>query len=99
MSGPAASVHWWRSPQVAWVADSDRAVLLNLESSAPQPEELGGTAAAIWTLLGTAPLDLGDIVDRLAAEYSVEPDAIRADVESFLVSLQAKGFAESSAAR
>ena len=98
MSTPATSVHWWRSPRVAWVADADRAVLLNLESNAPQPEELGGTAAAIWTHLGTTPLSLDAIVRRLAADYAVEPEAIRSDVQSFLVALGTKGFAESSAA-
>jgi hypothetical protein len=98
MIAAEASVHWWRSPRVAWVVDADRAVLLNLESNAPQPEELTGTAAAIWTHLGLAPLSLERIVERLAMEYAVAPDAIRADVEAFLDALRAKGFAESSAA-
>lgn len=98
MTEPEASVHWWRSPRVAWVADADRAVLLNLESRAPQPEELAGTAAAIWSRLGTAPLSLEAVTKRVAHDYAVEPDAIRTDVESFLVALRVKGFAESSAA-
>jgi hypothetical protein len=98
MIEPAASVHWRRSPQVAWVADAERAVLLNLESNAPQPEALTGTAAAIWAHLGATPLSLEGIVERLATEYAVAPDAIRADVEAFLNALRAKGFAESSPA-
>lgn len=99
MSEHAASTHWWRSPRVAWVADADRVVLLNLESKAPQPEELGGTAAAIWTHLGTDPVSLEAVIEGLARDYAVELDDIRADVESFLVTLQAKGFAESSGTR
>jgi hypothetical protein len=98
MSASETSVQWWRSPRVAWVADGDRAVLLNLESNAPQPEELGGTAAAIWTHLGTTPQSLDAIVRRLATDYAVEPEVIRSDVQSFLVTLGTKGFAASSAA-
>lgn len=92
----AASVHWRRSPRVAWVADADRAMLLNLESDAPQPEELGGTAAAIWMRLGATPLSLDQIVRDLADEYGVAADAIRHDVAAFLDALRAKGFAEAS---
>jgi hypothetical protein len=97
MTAPEASVSWWRSPRVAWVAVADRAVLLDLESKAPQPEELAGTAAAIWATLDTAPLTPETVTERLAHEYGVEPDAIRADVESFLLALREKGFAVSSA--
>jgi hypothetical protein len=96
MTAPEASVHWWRSPRVAWVAQADGAVLLNLESDAPQPEHLEGTAAAIWTHLGATPLSLDRIVAPLAAAYGVAPDAIRSDVTSFLETLRAKGYAESS---
>jgi hypothetical protein len=96
MIAPEASVHWWRSPRVAWVAEADRAVLLNLESEAPQPEQLDGTAAAIWTLLGATPLSLDQIVTPLATAYGVAPDAIRGDVAAFLETLRAKGYAESS---
>lgn len=95
MTEPAASVHWRRSPHVAWVADAERTVVLNLESDAPQPEALTGTAGAIWTHLGADPTSFDRIVERLAAEYAVAPDAIRADVEDFLHALRAKGFAES----
>lgn len=98
MTAPEASVHWWRSPRVAWVAEADRAVLLNLESDAPQPEHLDGTAAAIWRLLSTTPVSLDRIVVPLAADYGVEPDAIRGDVAAFLVALRANGFAESAEA-
>jgi hypothetical protein len=98
MIAAEASVHWWRSPRVAWVVDAERAVLLNLESDTPQPEALTGTAAAIWARLSATPLNLEEIVQRLAKEYAVAPDAIRADVEAFLDALRAKGFAESFAA-
>src|SRR5215218_7216957 len=96
MTAPEASVHWWRSPRVAWVAETDRAVLLNLESDAPQPEQLDGTAAAIWTHLSATPRSLDHIVGPLAATYGVAPDAIRDDVAAFLETLRAKGYAESS---
>ena len=96
MTGPEASVRWWRPPRVAWVAQADRVVLLNLESDAPQPEQLDGTAAAIWTHLDATPLSLDRIVDALAAAYGVAPDVIRDDVEAFLETLRAKGYAESS---
>ncbi|WP_448809165.1 PqqD family protein [Agromyces bauzanensis] len=96
MSELVVSVRWWRSPHVAWVAEPDRAVLLNLESDTPQPEELGGTAAAIWGVLDATPLRIEQILERLADEYGVAADAIRGDVETFLDALQAKGFAESS---
>jgi hypothetical protein len=96
MIAPEASVHWWRSPRVAWVAEADRAVLLNLEADAPQPEQLDDTAAAIWTLLGETPLSFDQIVRRLANAYHIAPDAIRADVAAFLERLRANGFAESS---
>lgn len=92
----ATSVHWWRSPRVAWVADADRAMLLDLESDAPQPEELGGTAAAIWARLGATPLSLEQIVRGLADDYGVAADDIRHDVAAFLEALRAKGFAASS---
>lgn len=98
MTAPEASVHWWRSPRVAWVAEADRAVLLNLESDAPQPEHLDGTAAAIWRHLGTTPVSLDRIVQPLAAEYGVDPDVIRDDVAAFLAALRVNGFAESSEA-
>ena len=96
MTEPAASIHWRRSSHVAWVADADRTVVLDVESDAPEPTALTGTGAAIWTHLGADPISLTTIVESLAAEYAVAPEAIRADVEAFLLALQAKGFADSS---
>ena len=54
-----------------------------LDTSAGKYHGLKGPAARIWELLET-PTSLAKICERLVAEFEVEPDVCRQDVESFV---------------
>jgi len=63
----------------------EESVLLDTETG--QYFGLDQTGSAVWRLLAVGASDQ-EIVERLLAEYDVEPDALRQDVEAFLSALQ-----------
>ena len=78
------------SESVACAELGDEVVLLNVETGIYFG--LDAVGADMWRLLTEGAAE-GDIVDRLLAEYDVEPDRLRADLAAVLDALEAKGLA------
>jgi hypothetical protein len=51
---------------------------------------LGGAAQKIWNLLET-PLTFSQLVAQLVEQYQVSPETCAADVERFLLKMEAEG--------
>ncbi|MDD5711942.1 MAG: PqqD family peptide modification chaperone [Smithellaceae bacterium] len=68
----------------------DRGILFVRPFDAELVIRLEGTARRIWELL-EYPIDLPEIADKLAVEFSGTADKIRADVEEFVELLLGKG--------
>jgi Coenzyme PQQ synthesis protein D (PqqD) len=73
---------------------ADGAVIMNVETGIYYG--LDPIGSRIWTLIerGTP---TSAIVDTLEAEYAVEPDRLKADVEALLQALAAKGLVNAAA--
>ncbi len=74
------------APGLAVVADGD-AVYVALVPHG-RPLALTDSAAVIWSAL---PGSVDEVVARVAADYAVEPDAVREDVGAFLDRLVVQG--------
>ena len=78
------SAKWRVGPEVAWVDDEgDRVAVLDLDRLDQQPVVLTESSAVIWLCIDGTSTD-EDLVTRVAAEYEVNPDAIREQVLAFL---------------
>lgn len=76
----------------AWVQNGDRVVVVDLARLSQEPTVLEGTAAAIWeTILASDGGSLEEIVGGLAAEFALEEDSIRGDVEGVVRTLATRG--------
>jgi hypothetical protein len=77
---------WRIGPEVAWVdgdGEADRVAVLDLDRLDQPPFVLTDSSAVTWLCIdGTATDD--ELVTRVAAEYEVNPDAIREQVLAFL---------------
>ena len=75
-------------------ADADAGATVYLATLPDGPVQvLNGVASLIW-LEATAANDEGDVHERVAALVDQAPDAIRADVDSFVDQLVHSGFLE-----
>ena len=75
---------WRIGPEVAWVdGEADRVAVLDLDRLDQQPVVLTDSSAVIWLCIDGASTDQ-ELVTRVAAEYEVNPDAIREQVLAFL---------------
>jgi hypothetical protein len=75
--------------KVAWRVVDGEAVIVHADSSAYYG--LNSTGTIIWEAIATAPLALEEIAARLSERYGLEREAVRADVEAFVVSLGGEG--------
>jgi hypothetical protein len=90
VSAPVDAVLLRRTEGLAVVEGTDRVVILDLDEPGEAPVVLDGSGRVIWQVLafrGT----LDDLVDRVAALYDEEPDAVRPGVVEFVGDLMARG--------
>ncbi|MDP8924736.1 MAG: PqqD family protein [Chloroflexota bacterium] len=90
---PEATTPWRRAVingSVAGAELGDELVLLNVETGVYFG--LDAVGADIWKLLAKGATE-SEIVDRLLAEYDVEPGRLRAELAAFLAALEDKGLA------
>lgn len=91
MTDSSPEVVWRRSPQVAFVDDGQRVVLLDLTSpTTARPQLLNTTAASIWRDLGEGRTVL-DIVANLSLGATQPREAVIRDVCRFLRELEGAG--------
>lgn len=77
---------WRIGPEVAWVdgdGEAARVAVLDLDRLGQPPVVLTDSSAVIWLCIDGASTDEA-LVTRVAAEYEVNPDAIREQVLAFL---------------
>jgi hypothetical protein len=72
------------NPAVTSQRFGDDAVLIDLRTN--EIYEMNRTAARMWQLLGDG-LDVDDIEGRLVSEFEIEPEELRRQMDSFLVTL------------
>ena len=72
------------NPAVTSQHIDDDAVLIDLRTN--EIYEMNRTGARLWQLLGEG-LDVDDIERRLEAEFEIEPEELRRQVDSFLATL------------
>ena len=75
----------------AWRIVDGEAVIVHATSSAYYG--LNSTATFIWESIAREPLASHELADRVSARFGVSLDAIRSDVDAFLVGLEAEGLA------
>lgn len=81
---------WQRSPDVAFVDDAERVVILSLSNPrASRPQLLTGSAAAIWRALDGL-RSCHDIATLISADSSTDSDQVAQDVNRFLQDLGVK---------
>lgn len=91
MTDDSNELVWHHSPQVAFVDDGQRVVLLNLTSpTTARPQLLNTTAASIWRELGEGRTVL-DIVGNVSLGASQPREAVVRDVFRFLRELEEAG--------
>lgn len=84
-----------RVPEEVLMRDlGDEAVVLHLPSQTYFG--LDAVGARTWTLLATSP-SIQAAFESLLAEYDVEPGVLRADLETFVSELVARGLLETRA--
>ena len=81
---------WRHSPDVAWLGDRERAVLLPLDRLEELPLVLIGSSAAIWHAVDGA-RDADAVVETVANAFDLSPEAVEDDVRAFLDDLAARG--------
>jgi hypothetical protein len=74
---------WHVGPEVAWTDGDGRVAVLDLDRLDQPPVVLTDSSAVIWLCIDGAAAD-EELVTRVAAEYEVNPDAIREQVLAFL---------------
>jgi hypothetical protein len=84
-------VRWARAADLAVVDSGDRVAVLDLsEVEAAVPLVMEGPAAAVWRALDR-PRTTTEVCVRVAADFGLPATEVRADVDSFLSLLGAKG--------
>ena len=80
---------WRHKDEIAVVSSQGRAVVLDLDRLDLLPVVLTDTAAAIWEAVDG---ECGDeaVVSRVADEFGVDADEVRAQILAFLVDLAAR---------
>lgn len=90
--GHSETRQWRIADAVAWTANADGIVALDLESETSHPTALLGTAAFIWDELdANGPIDAEQLLANIAMAFEVDVDEIRADVIDLLASLREGG--------
>ena len=90
--GHSETQRWRIADAVAWTANSDGIVALDLESETAHPTALLGTAAFVWDELdANGPIDAEQLLTNIATAFEVEVDEIRADVFGLLANLRDGG--------
>ena len=84
-------VYYLRSPDALWRATAEEVIVAS--AGGEEYELLSATAAAVWRLLAQ-PMSIGDLSDRLAADFGEEPGRIEADVEPLLGWLADRGLVQ-----
>jgi Coenzyme PQQ synthesis protein D (PqqD) len=82
-----------RAPHVRSISDDDCAILLNLQNG--RYYSLNGSGAVIFEIIATNQ-SIGDIVDKLSADYEVEPSRLQQDVLAFIDYLRSNNLVEVS---
>lgn len=77
-----------RNTDLTWHVAGDEVVVLDLEGSVYL--KLNGSGRLLWERLNE-PCDVSDLIEALVAEYGIEEDRARIDVESFLADLRERG--------
>lgn len=80
-----------QAPHVRSMSDDDCAILLNLQNG--RYYSLNGIGAEIFAIIATNQ-SVGDIVDRLSADYEAEPSRIQQDVLTFIDYLRSNNLVE-----
>jgi hypothetical protein len=81
---------WSHAPDVAYVEEEDRVVLVDLRHPADPPQILNGSAATIWLAID-GQRDDEAVIDHVAEAYGVERVEVAEQVRSFLADLDARG--------
>ena len=90
--GHSETQRWRIADAVAWTANSEGIVALDLESETAHPTALLGTAAFVWDELdANGPIDAEQLLTNIATAFEVEVDEIRADVFGLLANLRDGG--------
>lgn len=93
MTDDSREVVWHHSPQVAFVDDGQRVVLLDLASpTTARPQLLNTTAASIWRELGEGRTAL-EIAANLSLGATQPSEGVVRDVVRFLRGLEEAGIA------
>ena len=91
MTDPTSRDGWHRAPDVAFVDDGERVVLLNLRDPREgRPRLLAGPAATVWRAIERSNL-IEDVLETVAGQFGVPTDQIGIDVEAFLRALEGEG--------
>lgn len=78
------------SPNVAWVEDGDRVVVLRLDDLASRPLMFDAAAAEIWLSLGDGST-VDEVSKQLAERFEIALDVIRRDVATLVAEVMALG--------
>jgi hypothetical protein len=81
---------------VAVVDTGDRVTVLRIDAKPPIPLTLNGSAHRVWAAIDGARDDEA-VIGRVAEEFDVEVDVVRAQVQTFLAELEELGMVERSA--
>lgn len=76
------------NPDVEFKRLVEGMVLVHLTTN--QVYELNSTGVRVWELLG-AGAQIEEILNRLTAEFEIEPEQLRQDVDDLLQDLKAEG--------
>ncbi len=77
-----------RNTDLTWHVAGDEVVVLDLEGSVYL--KLNGSGRLLWERLNE-PCDVSDLIEALVAEYGIDEERARTDVESFLADLRERG--------
>jgi len=84
---------WVRRADVAWTAQDERVVVLDLRHLDRAPAILEGSSAVVWALLDD-PVEEPALARDVADLYGVSTDEVTGSVVAFLTDLDRRGLVE-----
>jgi hypothetical protein len=84
----ARAIRWERDQRALWRKAPGSIIVLG--PADPAPVALRGTGVVLWSAL-ERPLSLAELTARLAAEFDVDPQVMRADIEPVITRLAKAG--------